>query len=127
MQYASADEAPFIDKHHGPDLAARTKDALANIPRRHSLKVKGAKYPILRVFASWPGEAKLERTLGRVDPDRHPLATLHLGNFDKVRKELDRNWFQGGGQQVAPSRARKRALEEPESGLPSPKRRKVEA
>lgn len=124
MQYASADAAPFIDKILGPDLAARTEYALANIPLRHSLKVKGARYPILRVFASWPGEAKLERTLGRVDPDRHPLANLHLGNFDKVRKELNRDWFQGVGQPVASS---KRALEEPESGLPSRKRVKVEA
>ena len=127
MQYASADAAPFIGTNCGPKLAVRTEEALANIPLSRSLKLEGAKYPILRVFASWPGEAGLERTLGSgswVDSDRHPLATLHMRNFKKVGAKLDRNWFQGAGQQVVPS---KRASEEPESELPSRKRARLEA
>jgi hypothetical protein len=74
---------------------------LAKIPL--GLKVKGADYPVLRVFASWPGEAKLERTkkssLDGIDPDSHPLATLHLANFNSVGQELDQNWFQGDVEQ----------------------------
>jgi hypothetical protein len=87
--------------------------------------VKDADYPVLRVFASWQGEAKLERTLewkaetgnqktprkkargiqqetsgeGIEDPDHHPLATLHLANFQKVGEKLDQNWFRGDVEQ----------------------------
>lgn len=74
------------------------------------LKVKGADYPILRVFASWPGEAKLMRSMNWSeaekprdeveddgdnigDPDKHPLATLNLENFTKFSEALDSNWF----------------------------------
>jgi len=80
-------------------------DVLKEIPL--GLKAKGADYPILRVFASWPGEAWLDRTLewkenpkqrskkpkrARLesradcseDTDGHPLATLHLENFNKA-------------------------------------------
>ena len=36
---------------------------MAKVPL--GLKVKDAEYPVLRVFASWPGEAKLERTIAK--------------------------------------------------------------
>jgi hypothetical protein len=29
------------------------------------------------------------------DPDPHPLATLHLGNFIAASKQLGQNWFRG--------------------------------
>jgi hypothetical protein len=72
--------------------------ALANVP--HGLKVEGAKYPVLRVFASWPGEANLERTLtwkedNIEDPNLHPLAMLHKRNFDGIGEKLDTHWFLG--------------------------------
>jgi hypothetical protein len=79
--------------------------ALANVP--HGLKVEGAEYPVLRVFASWPGESDLERSLtwneepgveqdsGAKDPDLHPLATLHRENFDQIGEKLDTHWFLG--------------------------------
>lgn len=70
---------------------------MSNIPL--GLKVNGAEYSVLRVFASLPGEAKLERTLewdedvGNVkDPDGHPLATLHLANFKEGGEKLDEIW-----------------------------------
>jgi hypothetical protein len=83
----------------------------------------------LRVFASWPGDAKLDRTLpnqqqnrkktqararrgpshstGQAaqdeelshDTDLHPLATLHLDNFNQTSKQLDINWFRGDVEQ----------------------------
>jgi hypothetical protein len=69
-----------------------------------TITVEGASYPVLRVFASWPADADLERTLDitdkpplsrkqkmvqaeddediiSYDPDQHPLATLHLQSF----------------------------------------------
>ena len=141
VQYASADNAPFI-ANDGPELATRTKDALAKILLSPSLEVKGADYPILRVFASWPRETRLEQHISE-DPDNHPLATLHMENFNKVGeeldrnwfllgsvkeagKELDRNWFKGAVQQtlVVPS---KRAREEQEAGSRPPKRAKKRA
>jgi len=78
---------------------------------------------VLRVFASSPGEAKLQRTDGE-DPDSHPLATLHLENFDETCKELTRDWFLGTGQQllVLPS---KRAHEAQESESPVWKRARL--
>jgi hypothetical protein len=69
-----------------------------NIPL--GLRTKNANYPVLRVFASWPGEARLDRfdtwnTTSTADPDKHPLATLQLAKFKKVGEELDQRWFQG--------------------------------
>ena len=83
---------------------------MASIPLGRSLKAAGADYPILRVFASWPGEARLDRADGE-DPDAHPLATLRLDEFVKVSKELSRIWFLRSGQQV-PALPSKRAREE---------------
>jgi len=90
-----------------------TACVLAKIP--NPLKVEGATYPVLRIFASHPGNAKLERTLqqriqrkGRskqgkhlktevvqsssddiCDPDKHPLATLNVKLFRKETRRLD--------------------------------------
>ena len=63
-------------------------------------------YPILRVFASWPGDAGIERSLGyddsksEIDTNRHPLASLHIENFENISKELARSWFRGYAEQL---------------------------
>ena len=80
-----------------------------------------AEFPILRVFASWEGDANLDRSMAKTeqmkknkakdpagnedlagekktpscDVDSHPLATLHLENFNRISKEMDVNWFRG--------------------------------
>ncbi len=73
-------------------------------------------FPILRVFASWEGDAKLDRSMEKTckknptsnedkkkkvqcDVDPHPLVTLHLDNFNCVSKEMDINWFSGDVEQ----------------------------
>ena len=106
--------------NEGPQLYSSTHDAFANI--RHGLKAPNASYPILRVFASWPGNPVLGRTLhykepttrqkkaveknepqatpaNVPDPDPHPLATLHMANFRDIDKTLPRNWFLGDIEQ----------------------------
>ena len=87
-------------------------NALQGIP--FGLTVTKARFPILRVFASWPGDSILNRSkpdppettvtnpagnedpIGKkIDVDLHPLATLHLENFIRMSKEMDVNWFRG--------------------------------
>jgi hypothetical protein len=34
-----------------------------------------------------------------LDVDLHPLAALHLGNFNEVNMQLDINWFRGDVEQ----------------------------
>ena len=144
LQYPTANTAPFItnDSNDCPKLATQTKDVLAKIPL--GLKTEDADYPVLRVFASWEGEANLERTLdwkektnkknsARTntqpiskqetgeddveDPDHHPLATLHLANFRKVGEKLDQNWFRGDVEQKLVVHS-KHAREEQDSESP---------
>ena len=67
----------------------------------------GADFPVLRIFASWPGDAGLERTLppptteqkatvvSNSDVNKHPLASLRLDNFNEMNSQLDSNWFRG--------------------------------
>src|SRR5258708_1598349 len=120
IQYATANAAPLINKADS-ELAARTKTALENLPS--GVEVKGADYPVLRIFASWPGEAGLDRTgewkLGApIDPDGHPLATLHLTNFRNVGKTLFQKWFGRDVEEklvVKLKRAREEGLEEGDS------------
>jgi hypothetical protein len=104
-QHAVATTAPFItdDNNDCARLAERTKNVLVNIP--NSLTFQGAPFPVLRIFASWPGDSKLERTLKqRVengkgleddigDPDRHPLATLNLEHFQEFAETLQEDWL----------------------------------
>jgi len=68
----------------------------------------GAAYPVLRVFASWPEDPELERSLeykeppdgeGALDPDPHPAATLHLKNFEVTSRKFDTNWFLGHAEE----------------------------
>ena len=155
IQHATADTAPFIniakdkDKYKDQDqdqdidmvmvtdlvkdkLAAETKNVLANI--QSGLKGEGADYPVLRVFASFPGEAKLERTTkperttkrkkkegskggsgSIVDLDKHPLAALRLDTFTAVGQTLYDDWFQGNGEQQVVVPSKKRAREEQDS------------
>jgi hypothetical protein len=144
-QYPTAHTAPFI-KNEYAELANETQTVLTNVPL--GLKVTGADYPVLRVFASWPGEAKLERTREwkkeqkpttrnqtntRIltqgssvdnidDPDLHPLATLHLANFIEAGKKLDEYWFRGDLEQKLVVDL-KRAREEQDSGSPRLRKR----
>jgi len=53
VQYSNANDAPF--QNGVENWAAKTQDALTRISL--GLEVEGAGYPILRVFASWPGGA----------------------------------------------------------------------
>ena len=108
----SPDEAPFIAKNKGPVLFPSTNDALKRI--RQGLVIPHASYPVLRIFASYPGEAKLDLTLeseertrrkGKnkslnvYDTDPHPLATLHYANFKENSTKLSGNWFLGDTEQ----------------------------
>lgn len=90
-------------------VASKFLNALMEIEPR--ITTVNAPYPVLRVFASWPGDAKLERTLvpknstgskatkrqAQVEdvPDRdlHPLATLHKDNFNSISNQLAESWF----------------------------------
>jgi hypothetical protein len=117
-QYKTAAESVFPQgaPSNADELAPRTHDALRNIPS--GLTVKNAEYPILRVFASWPGDAKLDRTTNKpskkksskknaadeeektvheedllYDVDRHPLAALHMDNFKSLSRQMGVQWF----------------------------------
>jgi hypothetical protein len=81
-----------------------------------------ARFPILRVFASWEADAKIERTLepqeskGRkatkfqadvdehdfnaLDLDHHPLATLHLDNFNTISSRLAKSSYRSDTEQL---------------------------
>lgn len=83
--------------------------------------MKRADYSVLRVFASFPGEAGLNRTNewdSSRDTDGHPLATLHYANFKKVGEKLDQNWFRGHVEQELVVQL-KRAREEEQSSIAS--------
>jgi hypothetical protein len=111
-----------VATNEGPRLYSCTHSAFANI--RHGLKAPNASFPILRVFASWPDNAGLGRTLHYkdtttrqkiaekkkdqqqetdtthvLDPDLHPLATLHMENFKDIGKNLAWNAFLGDIEQ----------------------------
>jgi hypothetical protein len=66
--------------------------------------INGAKYPLLRVFASWPGVPLVNRLLSKkdksgkmriLDPDPHPFAFLDVEYFEQIGKDLDLNFFKG--------------------------------
>jgi hypothetical protein len=84
-------------------VASHFRTALTKV--EHSITIKNADYPVLRVFASYPADAKLDRTqdlneskgsatkvdedsVDVTDLDPHPLATLHLDNFKKISDSL---------------------------------------
>jgi hypothetical protein len=120
-QHLSPDDAPFMETNDGPRLYASAHDAFANIC--HGLKAPNASYPILRVFTLWPGNAVIGRTLhykapttpqkkvakknelqatepaNAPDPNLHPLATLHMVNFEDIGETLSWDWFLGDVKQ----------------------------
>ena len=100
-------------------MVNETKNALTNIP--HGLTIEGAEHSVLRVFASWPAEAELERTLKPLkitDLDQHPLAALNLETFESISKGLDLEWIRMDVEQnVAVYRKRAREEQESESRL----------
>jgi hypothetical protein len=90
----------------------------------HSITIPNAPYPVLRIFASWPADAKLDRTQdlkkskgGKAtksrakvdensvdvtdsDADLHPLATLHLHNFNNISGMLAKSWYRNDTEQT---------------------------
>ena len=113
-QYKSPDEI----QSSSPDIASGFCDALLKIDP--SITITNASYPVLRVFASWPADAQLDRsgdykTLTKkkntrsqvkvdeddvgTDDDGHPLATLHLENFNNIGEMLGRSWYMGDTEQ----------------------------
>lgn len=102
-------------------VASRFLDALMNFERRTT--IVHAAYPIFRVFASWPGDPKLERTQGLeelkggnatksraevdedsvdvIDPDMHPLATLHLATLNAFSSKHVKSWYLTDTEQTA--------------------------
>ncbi|PVF94287.1 hypothetical protein CPB86DRAFT_49890 [Serendipita vermifera] len=100
LEYKTVDMAPCSDEK----AASRVQEILREIP--NGQRFEGAEYPVLRVFASFPGRANIERTteLGRcgtsgtstiIDDDKHPLASLNETTFAELNKAFDRLPFQG--------------------------------
>jgi hypothetical protein len=101
-------------------VAFRFCDALKKI--EHGITIAEASYPILRIFASWPANAKIERTqdlkkskkgkatksrtkvdedsVDVFDTDPHPLAMLRLDNFAEISDQLAKSWFRGDMEQI---------------------------
>ena len=80
----------------------------------HSISINNADYPVLRIFASYPADAKLDRTqdvneskgqgvdeddVDVTDPDPHPLATLRLDNFEENSKMFAKSWYRNDTEQ----------------------------
>jgi hypothetical protein len=112
-----------LSHHNAPSLslnsASRFLEALTKI--EPSITVPGSCYPVLRVFASWPADAKLERTLtaepplkkqktdqakddededvNAYDSDVHPIAALHMLNFENIGKSFAKLWFKNNTEQ----------------------------
>jgi len=100
----------------------------------NTITVQDASYPILRVFASWPADAQIERTLeckasqkkkkkkqkkaeddedvDTQDPDLHPLAVLHKVNFANINNELGKSSFRGVVEQREVVFAKRQYLEQ---------------
>ena len=121
-QHQSPKDAPSL-LTGSSDFASQFHDALTKI--EPGIIVPGAPYPILRVFASWPANAKLERVIdckdlqkksqrkkksqahidedniNIIDSDLHPLAMLQLENFNNIGNRLNKNWFRGDMEQSA--------------------------
>jgi hypothetical protein len=95
-----------------------------NIDSEDRITIANVSYPILRIFASWPAPAKLERTLdlkelqgGKAtlaksraefdeddvyghDADPHPLATVRMDNFVEISKRLAKSWYRNDTEQT---------------------------
>jgi len=117
IKHQSFNDAPSLS----PGTASRFCDALNEI--EPSIAIKNVPYPVLRVFASWPADADIERTLNVVDemppkkkqktseaevdeesvkthdPDLHPLAALHLENFNSIGESFAQSWYKGDVEQ----------------------------
>ncbi|PVF91660.1 hypothetical protein CPB86DRAFT_820309 [Serendipita vermifera] len=108
----------YVGKRAERLLAAETPVVLASIPQ--GFRIQGADYPVLRIFASWEGEDRIERTtppqsrVGRAvkwvsghltgsknkekDHDPHPIAGLHRQTFQKITGALDQQHFIGSSK-----------------------------
>ncbi|XP_006457031.1 hypothetical protein AGABI2DRAFT_122905 [Agaricus bisporus var. bisporus H97] len=83
----------FLDKNGQPFLPASQPDIhnqisqlLLALPRK---KTEAGKYSLLRVVASFPGQAKMKRCIEK-DPDQdgHPIATLNMELVNKITEKL---------------------------------------
>ena len=134
-QHKTAEESVF--PQGGPsnagELALQTHDALRDIPC--GLTVTNVKYPILRVFASYPGDAELDRSkklrkkssaddeeVASCDVDSHPLAALDMVNFKSASKEIGLQWFCGDVEQREVVHAKRSACS---VGLDMPKSKRA--
>ncbi|PVG00051.1 hypothetical protein CPB86DRAFT_872254 [Serendipita vermifera] len=103
-------KSPYIVKKTERRAADRFMKALKTIPS--AAEIPGAVYPILRVFASAPVPANLERTLpvstrrgtlrGTItelltghNPENQPVACLNMKTFDEVGKKFTDQWLRG--------------------------------
>jgi hypothetical protein len=100
----SADRAPYMVRKEEKNTAAQFMQALKDIP--NAQKIPGADYPVLRIFASAPGPANLERTtpkfrdklkglLSSSSPDKYPIAALNMETLYKIGRRFDNEWIKG--------------------------------
>ncbi|PVF94285.1 hypothetical protein CPB86DRAFT_49855 [Serendipita vermifera] len=97
-KFGAADEAPCLNE----EAANRVQEILREIPNRQQFE--GAEYPVLRVFASFPGKENIERTNQQetsgtyktIDDDKHLLASLNESTFAELNGDLDELSFQRG-------------------------------
>ena len=52
-------------------------------------------YPVADIGSEGRNQPAMSPPKTKKDDDSHPLATLHLENFDRMSKEMDVNWFRG--------------------------------
>ena len=115
-QSQSVDEVQPLSGH--ASSAPRFYRALAEV--EPLITVRNTPHPILRIFASWPANANIDRTLesqnytkkGKaksqakvdedsvgIDTDNNPLAMLHLENFNNIGKILGESWYMNDTEQ----------------------------
>jgi hypothetical protein len=83
LQHLTPDKSHFLS-NDGAEIVRDINLALENIPC--GLKAADACYPVLRVFASWPGDARLDRML---------VKSLLGGSFEADAQDASEQ--QGGG------------------------------
>lgn len=76
---------PFLPASQ-PDIHDQISQLLLALPRK---KTEAGKYSLLRVVASFPGQAKMKRCIEK-DPDQdgHPIATLNMELVNKITEKL---------------------------------------
>lgn len=88
LKHKKVEDAPLLNTKSADDI----EKALRSIP--NGQLVEGANYPVIRVFASWPGKTRLERSAkgsksNAKDLDKHPLASLNEDRFAMLSRSID--------------------------------------